>query len=173
VPDAAPLSPAERAGPGDHQQTDSPASEPDGDFGDFLQELRILLPAAQTLTAFLIILPFNGGFGQIRQGEKWIYVATFLCSICALILFSAPAAQHRLQRPLSDRERFKDDATRLIVIGLVPLSLALILASHLVIAQALADRWVAWAVAGVVAILIGAMWWLVPLRAKQERDAAQ
>ncbi|HWK81918.1 MAG TPA: DUF6328 family protein [Thermomicrobiales bacterium] len=147
--------------------------EPDGDFGDFLQELRILLPGAQTLTAFLIILPFNSGFGQIQQGEKWVYVATFLCSVCALILFSAPAAQHRLQRPLPNREEFKNDATRLIIIGLVPLSLALILASHLVIAQALADQWVAWAVAGIVAILIGAMWWLVPIRAKRERAANQ
>jgi hypothetical protein len=159
--------------PGQSHHPAQPEPEPDGDFGDFLQELRILLPGAQTLTAFLIILPFNSGFGQIQQGEKWVYVATFLCSVCALILFSAPAAQHRLQRPLPDREEFKNDATRLIVIGLVPLSLALILASHLVIAQALADRWVAWAVAGIVAILIAALWWLVPIRAKRARTARQ
>lgn len=161
--------------PSRHAESDRPAdpSQPDGDFGDFLQELRILLPGAQTLTAFLIILPFNSGFGQIQQGEKWIYVATFLCSICALVLFSAPAAQHRLQRPLPDREGFKNDATRLIIIGLVPLSLALILASHLVIAQALADCWVAWVVAGIVAILIGSIWWITPLRAQRKHANRQ
>src|SRR5687767_1544159 len=31
----------------------------DGDLGDMLQELRVLLPGSQTLTAFLVILPFN------------------------------------------------------------------------------------------------------------------
>ncbi len=74
----------------DKRHHDADDQQPDGDFGDFLSVLRVLLPAAQTLTAFLIILPFNGGFSQIQQGEKLIYVATFLCSICALILFSTP-----------------------------------------------------------------------------------
>lgn len=101
----------------------------DTDLSDLLQELRVLLPGTQTLTAFLIILPFNQGFAQTQQGEKYVYLATFLCSICSLILFAAPAAQHRLQRPLRDREQFKMTANRLIVAGLVPLSCALPLAT--------------------------------------------
>lgn len=156
--------------PQTESERSSDSSEPDDDLGDFLRELPLLLPGAQTLTAFLIILPFNNGFGDVRQEEKWIYVATFLCSICALILFSAPAAQHRLQRPLSDREGFKNHGTRLTIAGLVPLSLALILSSHLVIAQALDDRGVAWGVAGIVAIMIGSIWWIMPLRAQQKRS---
>jgi hypothetical protein len=89
-----------------------------------LQELRILLQGAQVLTAFLIVLPFSEGFRRIQQVEKWVYVATFLCSLVSLVILSAPAAQHRLQRPLIDRVQFKQYATRLILIGLVPLSLA-------------------------------------------------
>ena len=148
-------------------------SHNDEDFGDFLSELRILLPGAQTLTAFLIILPFNSGFSQIQQGEKWVYVATFLCSVCALILFSAPAAQHRLQRPLKDREKFKNDGSRLVVIGMIPLSLALILVSHLVIAQAIKDIWVAWVVTAFIIGLIAIIWWLIPLRSLQlQRDSS-
>ena len=34
----------------------------DGDFSDMLSEMRILLPGAQMLSAFLVILPFNSGF---------------------------------------------------------------------------------------------------------------
>lgn len=136
----------------------------DGDLGDLLQELRVLLPGAQTLTAFLIILPFNAGFSQIQQQEKLIYLATFLCSVCSLVLFTAPAAQHRLQRPLRDREEFKNTATRMIIAGMVPLSAALILATHLVIAQVLESLWIAWIAAGVVAGLIGLVWWLHPIQ---------
>src|SRR4051794_18927871 len=90
---------------------------PDGDLGDLLQELRILLQGAQVLTAFLIVLPFNQGFAEINESEKWVYLATFFCSICPLVLFTAPAAHHRLQRPLNDRAGFKQFATRMIIVG--------------------------------------------------------
>ena len=138
----------------------------DGDLGDLLAELRVLLPSAQTLTAFLIILPFSPGFAQIRQAEKYVYVATFLCSLASVVLFAAPAAQHRVRRPLPDRGQFKLAANRLVVAGLVPLSLALILATQLVMAEVLRRPRPAWAIAGIVAALIGAAWWAVPLRSK-------
>jgi hypothetical protein len=138
----------------------------DGDLSDLLSELRVLLPGAQMLTAFLIILPFNSGFADIQQGEKYVYLATFLCSLTSLILFAAPAAQHRLQRPLRDREAFKHRASQLVVAGLVPLSLALVLATQLVLDEVLLLAWPAWAAAGGVALLILAIWWLVPLHTK-------
>ena len=115
----------------------------DGDLSDLLQELRVLLPGSQTLVAFMIILPFNGGFADIQQGEKYVYVATFLCALASLVLFVAPAAQHRIQRPLRDREGFKLRANRLIVAGLVPLSFALILATQLVLDEVLRLDWIA------------------------------
>lgn len=139
-----------------------------GDLNDMLQELRILLQGVQVLTAFLIILPFSPGFAKIDQIEKWIYLATFICSIVGLVLFSAPAAQHRLERPLMDRVRFKLVATRMIVIGLVPSSLALVLVSHLVVAE-VAGAITADILAGGVAILIALMWWLLPLAHKQQQ----
>jgi hypothetical protein len=145
----------------------------DGDLGDLLAELRVLLPGAQTLTAFLIILPFNAGFAQIQRGEQYVYLATFLCSVTSLVLFTAPAAQHRVQRPLPDRERFKLHANRLIVAGLVPLSLALILATQLVMAEVLHHPGVAWGIAGVLAVLIGTVWWVAPLRKKAQHRAGE
>jgi hypothetical protein len=142
----------------------------DEDLSELLQELRVLLPGTQTLTAFLIILPFNSGFADIQRGEKFVYLATFLCSLASLILFAAPAAQHRLQRPLRDREAFKHRANQLVVTGLVLLSLALVLATQLVLDQVMRSVWIAWGGAGAVALLILAIWWLIPLRTKARRD---
>ena len=132
------------------------------ELDDMLQELRILLQGLQVLTAFLIILPFNEGFRDIDQVEKWVYMTTFLCALAGLIILSAPAAQHRLQRPLMDRVRFKNLATRMIIIGLIPSSIALVLATQLVVAQAvgLIESFVA---AGLVGVLIAALWWVLPL----------
>jgi hypothetical protein len=138
--------------------------EADGDLSDLLEELRILLPGTQTLTAFLIILPFNGGFNEIREEEKIVYVITFLCSVIALVLFTAPAAHHRLQRPLRDRVAFKNRATNLMIAGLVPLSIAIVLAVQLVLSTVFSERWISWPVAGGLAVLLAVLWWLVPVR---------
>lgn len=157
--------------PSSASKRDRQASEDDdGDLADLLSELRVLLPGAQTLTAFLVILPFNGGFAEIRTEEKWIFVVTFLCSILALVLFTAPAAQHRLQRPLRDREGFKTTATRFIIAGLVPLSLALVLVTQLVLSEVATQPWASWSVAGVVALVILALWWVFPLHGRGNGD---
>src|SRR5215204_6863306 len=105
------------------------------DLGDLLQEMRVLLQGAQVLTAFLIIVPFNQRFDAISEREEWVYIATFILSVLSLVLFSAPAAQHRLMRPLQDRERFKNHATRFLIAGLAAASVALVLATQLVVSQ--------------------------------------
>jgi len=145
----------------------------DGDLTDLLGELRVLLPGAQTLTAFLIILPFNSGFAQIREEEKVVYLVTFLCSVTSLVLFTAPAAHHRLQRPLRDREGFKTLATRFIIAGLVPLSVALVLATQLVVSEVVPGRVFSWIVAGILAVMILVVWWVTPLRRHATLDQSQ
>lgn len=134
----------------------------DEDLTDLQQELRILLPGVQTLTAFLVILPFSPGFERLDQTERLVYLATFVCSVSSLILFTAPAAQHRVERPLRDRLRFKELANRLILIGLVSLSLAIILATELVVSE-VGGTTAGIGAAAVAAILIGLTWWLIPI----------
>lgn len=141
---------------------DEESTRNDGDLTDMLGELRVLLPGVQTLTAFLIILPFNGGFAEVRNEEKVVYAITFICSLISLIIFTAPAAQHRMQRPLRDREGFKNLASRLIVIGLIPLSIALVLAAQLVMSEVVGTRWISWSIASGFGLLILSLWWIMP-----------
>jgi hypothetical protein len=147
------------------------ASRQDGDLSDLNDELRVLLPGTTTLTAFLIILPFNSGFDEVRDEQKTIYLITFLCTVLSLILFTAPAAHHRLQRPLRDREAYKNTATRLMIAGLVPLSIAIPLATELVLTATLDVEWFSWAVAGVIAAAIIGLWWVFPIVTNDDDDA--
>jgi hypothetical protein len=133
-----------------------------GNLNEMLQELRILLQGAQVLTAFLVVVPFNQSFIDIHEIEKWVYTATFLCSITSLVFFSAPAALHRLARPLVDRILFKKFATRMILVGLVFLSFALILVTQLVASQVIGPM-VSILVTTFVSLLILIVWWLFPL----------
>jgi hypothetical protein len=138
----------------------------DGDFSDMLSEMRILLPGAQMLSAFLIILPFNGGFAKIVHLEKLLFLATFLFSLASLVLLSAPAIQHRLLRPLKDRARFKRIATRQIVAGAFALAIALVLGTDLVMSEVFGAT-VGLAVAAVMGLLIVCAWWLMPVYLKR------
>ncbi|MBB5234658.1 uncharacterized membrane protein YidH (DUF202 family) [Deinococcus budaensis] len=112
--------------------TDTP--DTDG-LSDLLNELRILLQGAQVLTSFLIILPFNTNFGRVGSPERWVYLATFLCSLTSLVLLSARALHHYRRRPMRHLEHFKRTATRLVQVGAVFMTLALVLATRLVAAQ--------------------------------------
>jgi hypothetical protein len=141
--------------------------QPDAnDLGDLLQELRILLQGAQILTAFLIVLPFNQGFSKIQLSGKWDYIAAFACSMSSLVLLSAPAAQHRMEWPLTNRMAFKRFASRLTLIGLVPLSVALVAVTHLIVTEVV-GKGPAMALTALVGLLIGVFWWLLPWIAKR------
>jgi hypothetical protein len=138
----------------------------DPDLNDLLQELRILLQGAQVLSAFLTILPFSEGFGRLDQFERMVFLVTFVSSLAGLIFISAPAAQHRLQRPLKDRDQFKRFATRMTLIGLGTLSVALVLAAQLVSNEVVGFS-LSIAVSVLVALLIGVFWWLLPLASRR------
>ncbi|MEO8286872.1 MAG: DUF6328 family protein [Chloroflexota bacterium] len=153
--------------PTDPDSSNENNKDSDQDLNDMLQESRILLQGAQVLTAFLTILPFNQRFDRIDETEKWVYVATFIMSVASLILFTAPAAQHRLIRPLTRRVEFKDRATRLMIAGMALSSIALVLTAQLVVSSVVSGPYSLMA-SGVIAILIGALWWIMPLRYKEK-----
>ena len=139
----------------------------DGDLSDMLSELRILLPGAQMLTAFLIILPFNGGARLVIESERYVFLVTFFFALTSLVLLSAPAIQHRLMRPLISKSRFKRMASRQIVAGSCALGCAFILGTNLVLSTVFGT------VVGIIAAvamagLIGSVWMILPLYLKRK-----
>ncbi|MFH7043940.1 DUF6328 family protein [Paucibacter sp. JuS9] len=146
------------------------AIDDDGDLTDMLGELRVLLPTAQLLSAFLIAVPFAPGFRSIVQAEKNVFLATFMLSVASLVLFTAPAVQHRLMRPLRQRASFKARASKQMLVGAALLAAALVLATQFVLSEVLGHA-VGNVAAGVVGALISTMWLLVPL-AWNRRQAA-
>lgn len=138
----------------------------DGDLSDLLGELRVLLPTAQLLSAFLVTVPFTPGFTSIAYTEKWVFLATFVLAIVSLVLLSAPAVQHRLVRPLVDRQKFKLLASRQIVVGAITLACALISGMQLVLSTVFGHG-IGAAAAALIALLILALWWWLPRQWKR------
>jgi hypothetical protein len=139
----------------------APGGDDDGDLTDMLGELRVLLPTAQLLSAFLITVPFSSGFAATVAAEKRVFIGTFVLAVASLVTLSAPAVQHRVIRPLMDRARFKRLASRQIVFGSIALALALVLVTQLVL-SAVFGHSVGNVAAGGIAVLIVLLWWVLP-----------
>jgi uncharacterized protein YqhQ len=62
---------------------------------ELLNELSIAIPGVQVLFAFLLIVPFNSGFGEMDDLGRAVYAGSLSCAALASALLIGPAAYHR------------------------------------------------------------------------------
>src|SRR3954452_24419730 len=99
---------------------------------ELLNELRVALPGVQVLFAFLLAMPFQQRFSQISSFERHVYLVTLLASATATACLIAPTGYHRLLFQRGDRPRIIEHGTRMLIIGLVCLAVAMIGAVFLI-----------------------------------------
>ena len=142
----------------------------DRELIEFLNELRVALPGVQVLFAFLLIVPFSNGYGNMTDLQKDVYFITFLCTAAASAFLIAPSAQHRLRWRQFDKERLLIVANRQAIAGSVLLALAMSGATFLV-TDVLFDVTSAAIVTAIVAALFTWLWFGWPLfREARDRD---
>ena len=69
----------------------------DRELIELLNEIRIVLPGAQVLFAFLLSLQFLSRFDLLTRVDRDAYYAAFLCTAVGTIMLMAPSANHRLR----------------------------------------------------------------------------
>lgn len=137
-------------------------SDDKSDLTELLSETHILLPGTEIFLGFLTTLPFTDRFDRLSGTEHDVFAFAYFATLCSFVLMVAPAAYHRVARPIEDKERFKVFATRMLVAGLVPISLAAVLSTFLVTSMVLGARYALWGAVGTAA-MVGVLWWTVPL----------
>ena len=139
----------------------------DDNLVELLSETRIILPGTEVFLAFLMTIPFTARFEALGERQRLVYLATFFMTLLALACFVAPSAYHRIARPIEDKVRFKVFATKLLIIGLVPASIAFVLVTYLVASVVFPA--VAVVATAIMAALILALWWVVPILRLHDR----
>src|SRR3954469_13503788 len=99
---------------------------------ELLNELRVALPGVQVLFAFLLAVPFQQRFSQVSTFERDVYLVTLLASAAATAFLIAPTGYHRLLFQRGDRPRIIEHGTRMLIIGLGCLAVAMTGAVYLV-----------------------------------------
>ena len=138
---------------------------------ELLNELRVALPGAQVLFAFLLTVPFSGRFTMLTDAQRAIYFATFVGTTIATGLFMAPTAYHRIRFRQGDKERMMRTSNSFAIVGIAFLALSITLAVLLI-----TDLLFGWSAAigvgvGVLGFLVWA-WFAIPLsrRVRDESD---
>jgi amino acid transporter len=135
----------------------------DRNLEELLGELRVALPGVQVLFAFLLVVPFNQRFADITSFQRTVYFVTLLFATAACACLIAPTAHHRIEFRRRDKKRIVFGATRLAIIGLTLLALAMTGAVMLVTDFLYGATTVTIAVACVV-LLFGYLWYAIPIK---------
>ncbi|MDI3388019.1 DUF6328 family protein [Streptomyces sp. B-S-A8] len=106
-------------------RNETPFERADRNFGELLQELRVVQVGVQILFAFLLTLAFTSRFRSLDDLQRGTYVATLLLSVAAAALFTAPAAVHRALFRRHAKPQIVRVSSRLAAIGMAVLCLAL------------------------------------------------
>lgn len=112
---------------------ESPKARLDRELMELLNEVRVALPGAQVLFAFLLVLPFQAAFRQLTDLQKDIYVGALLSSAAAIALLLAPSSYHRInfRRPM--KEAMIRRANSLLITGMGFIALGITLSVALVL----------------------------------------
>lgn len=143
------------------------ASRLDRELAELLQELRVILPGAQVLFAFLLAVPFSSRIDITTSQRALLLVALFATGLSTVLLV-APGVQHRLRWREQDKERLLQSANRFTIVATGSLAVAM-LSALFVVTDALFDAAIAAGVVGVLFIVLMSCWYVSPL-AREVRD---
>jgi len=138
----------------------------DESFRAILEGLRTTLPGVQVLFAFLLTIPFQGSFADLRGIESVAFYVAFFATAVSSILLIAPSAHQRLRAPLTGVARRSahhlEIAVKLTIIGTVTFAVALAAAVFLV-STLVFDDVTGSIAASIVTLLAAWAWFYLPL----------
>lgn len=87
-----------------------------------LTEARVILPGAQALLGFQLIVMMTQAFDHLPAAVQAIHIGALLSLVIAVVLLIAPAAIHRLAFQGRDDARLLGPGSFIITLALLPLA---------------------------------------------------
>lgn len=107
------------------QRNETELERLDRQWGELLQELRVVQTGVQILSAFLLTIPFQARFAMLSDVQRGIYLLAVTLGIVATGLIIAPVSIHRLLFRKKERAVLVRQADLLAKLGLTCLGLCL------------------------------------------------
>jgi Family of unknown function (DUF6328) len=133
----------------------------DRNYGELLQELRVVQTGVQILFAFLLSLAFYERFSQLTTAQRNFYFANLLVAVVAGALLIAPVAHHRMLFGRRRKDALVAASNRLALLGLCLVMIALA-GSVFLIADVLYSRAASITVLGAIILIFTSLWFVMP-----------
>ena len=130
---------------------------------ELLNELRVALPGAQVLLAFLLTVPFQARFGRTTELQRAVIVVDVVLTAVGVVLLMAPPVYHRIRWNEGGKEDVIQVGHRLFLAGTFCLAVGLLLAVFLIGDVLFGLAAAAVAVVQPLAVVI-VIWYALPLR---------
>ena len=134
----------------------------DREVDELMQELRAVIPGAQVLFGLLLTVAFTDRFKELGDTERYVFFATFVSALLALVLLLGPASFHRVRFRRGDKERLLRVGNREMISALVFVALSIGGVAYLVTSIVITTS-VAALTSGLLMTAAGLVWWVVPL----------
>jgi len=153
-------------------EAETPKERTNRQLVELLNELRVALPGAQFLFAFLLAVPFATRFGKVGEGMKILFAVCLFATLAATVLLMAPAVYHRVRWQIGNKTEVIEVAHRMFLAGMACLAVAMTTAVWFVSAFLLGTA-AGLAAMVVSSVLLGLTWLVLPLRARSRGDEAE
>lgn len=126
-----------------------------------LQELRVLLPGVQVLTAFLLTAPFASRFTDLDDAGRSAYFLAMISAMASIITLLTPTVFHRVADRTARSARLAW-GVRLMLVGIVLLAISLTSSMWCIVRFVYSTTTATVVAAAVVALFVG-LWVALPL----------
>jgi hypothetical protein len=141
---------------------ETPKQRTDRQLVELLNELRVALPGAQVLLAFLLAVPFATRFGRVDAKEKVALFIALISTVGGTLMLLAPSVYHRLRWHRGGKADVVAVGNVFFLVGTALLAVGIVAVVFLV-TSVLYGTAAAVATTCVVAVLVIFLWYLLPL----------
>lgn len=148
------------------QREETPAERADRNFGEILQELRVMQTGVQVLTGFLLTLPFQARFADLDSYQRTVYLVLVVLSVATTGVLIAPVSAHRFTFRHGIKPALVASADRVTRLALVLLGVV-VTGTTLLAFDVVVSRSAGLIAGGCVAAFLAVLWVIVPSRASR------
>jgi hypothetical protein len=141
----------------------------DRQLTELLNELRVALPGAQVLLAFLLAVPFATRFGRVGADGKVALFVALLSTVGGTLMLMQPSVYHRLRWNRGGKSDVIAVANRFFLAGTALLGIGIAAAVYLV-SSVLYGTTAAITTTCVTVIALLAFWYVLPLARSRRND---
>jgi len=155
----------------DDGRDETPNERYDRNWSELLQEFRVLQTGTQILAGFLITLPFQQRFTELRAEDHVLYLGLVGLATALTLLALAPVTLHRLLFRQRAKRELVQVASTILILCLGAASVLFIGIVMFVFAFVLSPTAGYWAAGGVL-VVVTTVWLVLPRLMRAARDRA-